>query len=123
NYSYDASGNLLRVTMPDTVAPTVYSTDPVDGAVYVPVDQTVYVTFSENVQPGDNYGNIAMKSGGTVVGITYSIASKVLIIDPAENLNYSTSYAVYIPAGAVMDTRGNALAGDYSFIFATMPVP
>ncbi|MEW6536919.1 MAG: Ig-like domain-containing protein [Candidatus Auribacterota bacterium] len=73
------------------------------------------------VQPGD--GNIAMKSGGAVVGITYSITSKVLSIDPVENLNYSISYAVYIPAGVVMDISGNALAGDYSFIFTTMPVP
>jgi YD repeat-containing protein len=119
NYTYDAAGNLLTVTTPDTVAPTVYSTDPANGAIDVPVDKTVYVTFSENIQPGPNYAGIALKIGGTVVNTTYSIAGKVLTINPVVSLNHSTAYAVYIPAGSVKDTAGNPLAADYVFTFTT----
>ncbi|MEW6574379.1 MAG: Ig-like domain-containing protein [Bacillota bacterium] len=119
NYSYDAGGNLLTVTTPDTVAPTVYSTDPLDGAANVPVDQTVYLTFSEDVQPGDNYDSIALKTGDTVVNTTYSLSGSVLTIDPVDNLNHSTAYAVYIPAGAVKDLAGNQSVSDYTFTFTT----
>ncbi|MEW6172725.1 MAG: Ig-like domain-containing protein [Bacillota bacterium] len=119
NYTYDAGGNLLTVTTPDTVGPTVYSTNPADGAIDVSVDKTVYVTFSENIQPGDNYGGIMLKAGETVIAISYDVSGQVLTIDPVSNLNHSTACAVYIPAGAVKDLAGNQLIGDYSFTFIT----
>lgn len=123
NYTYDAGGNLLTVTMPNTVAPRVYSTDPADGATGVPVGKTVYVTFSEEVQPGDNYGGIMLKAGDTVVATNYNISGSVLTIDPVNALDYSTAYAVYIPAGAVKDTAGNALAADCISTFITEAAP
>jgi len=115
NYGYDPGGNPTSVSVP----PTVYGTDPVDGAVYVPVDQNVYVTFSEDVQPGTNYAGIVMKTGGTVVGIAYSLSGSLLTIDPVDKLNSSTTYAVYIPAGAVKDLAGNSLTNEYILTFTT----
>ncbi|MDN5347682.1 MAG: hypothetical protein PWP65_1246, partial [Clostridia bacterium] len=39
------------------------------------------------------------------------------------NLSYSTTYTVVIPAGAVQDAAGNALAQDYTFNFTTEAAP
>ncbi|MEW6183577.1 MAG: Ig-like domain-containing protein [Bacillota bacterium] len=133
-YNYDRSGRLTSVsydfglkvnlsydpgTSRVTVPPYVYGAEPVNGAVYVPVDQNVYVTFSEEVEPGTDYAGIALKTNGTVVTTTYSLNSPLLTINPVENLDYSTTYAVYIPAGAVKDLSGNNLTNDYVLTFAT----
>ncbi|MEW5897885.1 MAG: S-layer homology domain-containing protein, partial [Bacillota bacterium] len=106
-------------TPPDTTPPVVVSTDPVNGATSVPVSKTITITFSENVQPGDNIGKIALKSGATVTGFACGVDGTKLIIIPESNLVTSVTYAVYIPAGAVKDMAGNPLAADYSFSFST----
>ncbi|MEW6173809.1 MAG: right-handed parallel beta-helix repeat-containing protein [Bacillota bacterium] len=133
-YNYDRSGRLTSVsydfglkvnlsydpgTSRVTVPPYVYGTDPVNGAVYVPVDQNVYITFSEDVQPGDNYTGIVMKTGGTVVTAAYSLNNSLLTINPVDNLDSSTTYAVYIPAGAVKDLSGNNSVSEYTLTFTT----
>ncbi|MEW6182338.1 MAG: Ig-like domain-containing protein [Bacillota bacterium] len=118
NYGYDPGGNPTSVTVP----PYVYGTDPVNGAVYVPVDQNVYITFSKNVQPGDNYAGIVMKTGGTVVTTAYSLSSSLLTINPVDNLDSSTTYAVYIPAGAVKDLSGNNSVSEYTLTFTTQSI-
>lgn len=102
----------------------VTATDPADGATGVAVGKTVTVTFNANVAPGDNYGGIALtKAGGDSVEIDKSISGRVLTIDPTANLAYSTEYTVTIPAGAVKDLAGNALAQEFAFSFTTRSRP
>ncbi|MEW6183312.1 MAG: Ig-like domain-containing protein [Bacillota bacterium] len=117
-YEYDANGNLRRVTKATVLC--VYRTDPADGVSNMPVDKTVYVTFSKNIRPGDSYSGICVKTGATVVDITYNISGSLLVVDPIQDLSYSTTYAVYIPAGAVKDEAENSLEQAYSFDFTTI---
>ncbi|MEW6182915.1 MAG: Ig-like domain-containing protein [Bacillota bacterium] len=104
----------------DTTAPTVSNTNPSNGAMYVPLTKTITVTFNENIQAGDNYGSITLKdSAETTVAVTKSINGAILTIDPDGNLDYSETYTVRLPAGAIEDVWGNGLAGDYTFSFTT----
>ncbi|RKO67780.1 Ig-like domain-containing protein [Desulfofundulus salinus] len=116
--------NLAIDALPDTTAPVVEAVDPDNGTTDVPVDQVVTVTFSEDVQQGDRFGQIALKdAAGNTVDCNVALSGKVLTIDPNDNLAYSTSYTVVIPAGAVADLAGNALAQDYAFSFTTEAEP
>ncbi|MEW6447411.1 MAG: Ig-like domain-containing protein [Bacillota bacterium] len=120
---YDATNGDLKYAWWDSVAPTVSSTDPSDGATYVPNSQNITVTFSENVQAGDNYNLIDLKhEDGTSIPFTKSIAGAVLTIDPQSDLSDGVTYTVYVPAGSVKDLANNSLTSDYSFSFTTPPV-
>ena len=97
--------------------PVVTVADPANGAVDVPVNKTITVTFSENVQAGSNYGQISIDNS---VVFTKSISGNKLTIKPNSDLAYHKSYKVTIPAGAVKDMNGNELAQKYEFSFMTM---
>ncbi len=108
----------------DSVPPEVEFTDPQNGQTNVPVNKTVTVTFSEDVQEGPAYGGISVKdASGDAVAVTKGVAGKVLTIKPDANLDYDATYSVVIPAGAVKDLVGNALAQEYAFSFTTQAVP
>lgn len=108
----------------DTTPPAVVSTEPADGAMDVPVDATITVTFSEEVQAGSAYENIVVKdAAGNAVAVGKSIGGKVLTIVPSAGLAYGTTYTVTVPAGAVKDAAGNALAQDFVFRFTTRAAP
>jgi len=121
-YTYDAGGNLLSMSFKDNSPPTVNSTDPANNTSSVAVDKTITVTFNETVVQGVYFSNITLKNGtnGSAVSYTPSISEKTLTIDPTSNLGYGISYVVTIPAGAVNDINGNALAADYIFSFNTV---
>ncbi|WP_243113858.1 Ig-like domain-containing protein [Desulfofundulus salinus] len=108
------------VPAPDTTPPTVEGTDPQDKASGVAVDKVITVTFSEVVQRGNSFSQIVLKdTAGNPVDCDVALTGKVLTIGPKEKLAYSTTYTVIIPAGAVADLAGNALAQDYTLSFST----
>ncbi|MHB8842377.1 MAG: S8 family serine peptidase [Candidatus Aquicultor sp.] len=120
----DAAGNVSAVYAGaytiDTNAPTVTVTDPANGATDVAVANTITLTFSENIQAGSAYDTITVENNrGRLVTINKSISGNVLVLDPTKNLATRTTYTVSVPAGAVKDAAGNALAGSYSFSFTT----
>ncbi len=125
--TYDGKTATITVTVAaatqppqDTTPPEVKSTDPASGAANVPVDKTLTVTFSEDVEAGDAYAGIAVKNAaGVAVDVNRSISGNVLNLDPKANLAYSTVYTVTIPASAVKDKAGNALAKEFVFSFTT----
>ncbi|MGC7846927.1 Ig-like domain-containing protein [Desulforudis sp. 1088] len=125
NYSYDAGGNLLSVTFADKSPPIVNSTDPVNGATGVPIDKTIVVTFNGTVVQGVYFSDITVTEStyGSAISHSASITDRTLTIDPASDLANGTHYTVTIPAGAVNDTAGNALASEYSFSFTTGDAP
>lgn len=103
---------------PDTVSPTVTSTNPADGATLVPIDQKVNATFSETM----NYSTITTGdfflswSGGRVSGTVtyfYDATNNVTIATfvPRTNLLINTLYTARITNEA-QDLSGNALAGN-----------
>jgi len=108
----------------DTTAPSVLSTDPVNNATNVPIDKVIKVTFNEDVESATNFDKIIMLDAeGATVAVTTTLTASVLTITPSDPLAYSTKYTVTIPAGAVKDTSGNALAEELSFSFTTKVVP
>lgn len=121
-YSYDIGAyefdpNFIPVP-PDTTAPVVTGTDPADGAVNVLRDKTIAVTFSENIQAGTSYYQIALVGPSSQLAVTTRIVGNVLFIDPVSRLAGRTSYQFDVPAGSITDMAGNRLAtgaGYYSF--------
>lgn len=112
------------------VPPTITSSDPSANVTGVDASESIYIFFSEDIQAGDNafYNGITLKTAtGTAVACSVSISNGVsngsyknmLIIDPANNLQYSTAYSVNIPAKAVKDMTGNPLMAGYVFNFNT----
>lgn len=110
---------VVRVWTEDLVPPTVTLTTPAAGATNVPAATPILVTFSEPVAAGAALGDIRLKSSKTVVPVTTSVDGSVLAILPGQPLAAGTSYTVSIPAGAVADSSGNALAAPYAFKFTT----
>jgi methionine-rich copper-binding protein CopC len=117
------AGNQSAIKVVDIVPdspPTVVAANPASGAADVPVGQGVSITFSEDIAAGAEYDFIRMTdSNNNPVTITRSINGSILTIDHP-GFAYSTTYTVTVPAGAVQDSAGSALAGNYSFSFTTV---
>ncbi|MGQ9533507.1 MAG: S-layer homology domain-containing protein, partial [Desulfotomaculales bacterium] len=106
------------------VRPYVSTTDPADKATGVPVDKEIKVVFSKNVNAGSDFAKITLKdASGTAVEVTARIDGNALYIKPKVALAYGTTYTVVIPAGAVKDSSGYGLSGDYTFTFTTAEQP
>jgi len=101
----------------DTKAPTIISTSPASDAVYVAPDATVNATFSEAIQAGSNFGNIAINPNPG--NVTASINGNRVNISH-DNFAYSSNYTVTIPSEAIVDSAGNPNTG-YSWNFITIP--
>ncbi|MHB8841226.1 MAG: Ig-like domain-containing protein [Candidatus Aquicultor sp.] len=107
-------------SLADLVSPTVSSTAPTNNATGIAKETSLAITFSEAVQQGTAYNSIAVKDAkNAVVSLTKNISGKVLTLDPAADLAYSSVYTVTIPAAAVKDIASNNLATQYTFSFST----
>jgi methionine-rich copper-binding protein CopC len=116
----------------DIVPPAVSSASPANGATNVAVGTTINVNLSEDTATGPNFGGITLKdsAGNTVnVAIDYYrywddwewaeiVDTRVIVIDPAVNLETGKTYIVTIPADAVRDKDGNPNV-QYSLSFST----
>ncbi|MDN5344483.1 MAG: hypothetical protein PWQ18_594 [Clostridia bacterium] len=120
NETYSEFVDISLSTGDDTTPPMVTSTTPTNGAIGVPVGQTITLNFSETVQQGSSFSGVTLKdSSNTVVDFVYNLSGSILTINPVANLSNSVAYTVYLPAGAVIDQAGNPLATSYSFSFTT----
>ena len=104
----------------DTTAPTVTSTEPVDGATDVPVTLTsITATFSELVQGVDDT-TFTVSQGDTAVEgtVAYDSQSNTATFTPSENLAFETEYIASL-SSAITDAAGNPLtATEWSFTTA-----
>ncbi|MGE5473352.1 MAG: Ig-like domain-containing protein [Ignavibacteriales bacterium] len=101
-------------TVADTAPPAVSSTLPLNNAAGVKKDSQIVITFNEALQAGNTKIDInGVNNTGIVNGSTVTVAAA---------LEYSKTYTVNVPAGAVKDTAGNANAV-YSFSFTTEAAP
>lgn len=127
NWSNDGPGvNLNTPAPPDTTPPsvTVIDTYPTVG-VDKPVGSFISVSFSEPVNQGIYFSDISLKVENTSVGINPLTLNgdTYLEIFPISILEYSKTYTVTIPAGAVQDLTGNTLESDFTFQFTTEADP
>ena len=118
----DEAGNALETAFSsvftiDTVAPTVTSVDPADGAVINDTGKVVTVTFSEDILEGTGFDDISISLNGTpLTTITKAITGNVLTLTNTASYADGT-YTVNIPVDAVVDEAGNALESSFSSLF------
>jgi hypothetical protein len=116
----------------DTVAPTVSTIAPAEGATDVAVTSNTEVTFSEDMDPSTiSTTTFTLTKQGTsqplTAQVSYDAATKRATLDPNADLDPSTTYLATVKGGAtgVKDLVGNPLAEDktWSFSTAAAPVP
>ena len=106
---------------PDSTAPTVLSTNPINGATGVAV---INVTFSEPMTESSiTTASFTVKGPGVtpVAGsVVYDAANERAIFVPTNDLAAATSFTAMIMTTA-KDRAGNALAKNYIWNFASAP--
>ncbi|QHT71576.1 Ig-like domain-containing protein [Rhodocytophaga rosea] len=100
-------------TTEDITAPTLTAYTPANNATEVAVNESLELTFDENVQAGT--GNIIINQGETsqtiaVTDAAVTIADNVVSINPADFPNGAT-ITISIPSDIFTDESGNAFAG------------
>lgn len=102
------------------VCPVVLSTIPANGALGVPFNQVISVTFNEAVNPSTINAStfIVKKADGTAVTGNVSYSGTTATFTPTSLLSANTTYTGRITTG-VKDTNGNALQTDYVWTFST----
>ena len=105
--------------------PTVISTNPLNGAINVFINQKITATFSETmnsatvIAPGTFTVAVAGVGGAAVPGtVTYVAATNTATFAPTANLLPSTQYTATINTSAY-SAAGNALASNYVWSFTT----
>lgn len=104
--------------------PTVISTNPLNGATNVPINQKIIATFSEAMNPvtimATGTFSVAVAGGGAAVPgtVTYVAATNTATFAPTANLLPSTQYTATITTAA-QSAAGNALATNFVWSFTT----
>jgi uncharacterized repeat protein (TIGR02543 family) len=99
--------------------PTVNSTDPVDLATAVALNQKVAATFSKTMDASTiTTATFTLKQGTTSVSGFVSYSGTIAIFTPAGNLLASTVYTATITTGS-KDLTGTALVSNYIWTFTT----
>ncbi len=115
NYVWTFTSGAAIVVTP----PTVNSTDPVDLATAVALNQKVAATFSKTMDASTiTTATFTLKQGTTSVSGFVSYSGTTATFAPASNLLASTTYTATITTGS-KDLSGNALAANYVWTFTT----
>jgi len=115
NYVWSFTTGTAAVVTP----PTVSSTDPINAATGVPLNQKIAVTFSEALNASTvTTSTFTLMQGTTPVSGFVSYSGTTATFAPSSNLASSTVYNVTITTG-VKDLLGNALANNYVWNFTT----
>jgi hypothetical protein len=86
----------------------VNGTKPVQGAVNVPINDPIDVSFNNNISKGLNFSSITLKDNqNKVIPMTTNVVDNKLHLTPSTNLSFNTQYTVTIPAGALKNLSGN----------------
>jgi hypothetical protein len=106
---------------PDTTNPDVNSTNPLAGAVNVPLNRTLTATFNEVMDPA--YINtttftLVTSIGGVPIAGTVSYLGTTASFNPTNDLNISSEYNATITTG-VKDLAGNAMLVNEEWTFTT----
>jgi methionine-rich copper-binding protein CopC len=104
---------------PDTTAPTVISTTPVDTSTNVPINSQVTATFSEALNPATiTNTTFTLQRGGISVTGLVSYVGGTATFAPAAALITNTLYTAIVTTG-VTDLASNALAANFVWSFTT----
>src|SRR5205823_5822885 len=103
----------------NTMAPTVTSTDPANGATGVALNKKIVAIFSEAMDPLTvTTVTFILQRGAVPVTGTVTYIGFAATFSPLLNLATSTRYTATITTGA-KDLAGNAMAFSYVWTFTT----
>lgn len=101
------------------VCPVVSSTNPINGAFGVPLNQVVTAVFNEEMNPATiNQSSFIVSASGTPVAGTVTYSGSTATFTPSSRLGTNTLYTGTIKT-LVKDVDGNALQTDYVWTFTT----
>jgi Bacterial Ig-like domain len=120
-------GSISFSTVPDTVAPSVFTTSPNDLKVNVPLATPIEIRFDDEM---DETSTLAAVSSSPDVGCTWSLSlQKDALECGSANLQGNTTYTITV-AETAKDTSGKNLVGagacrgtppcSYEFMFSTI---
>jgi len=113
------SWNFATGSAPDTTPPTVSSTSPAKGVIWVSVSTAIRATFSEALDPATiTTATFAVRAGSTYIKGTVSYSGTTATFTPSSSLAYRTTYTATIGTG-VRDLAGNAMQSSYAWSFTT----
>jgi len=105
--------------LPDTIAPTVNSTNPASDATDVAINQKITVTFSEAMKHSTiNKNTFTLTQGTKRVPGKVTYAGVTATFKSAKKLATNTQYTATITTKA-KDRAGNKLASNYIWSFTT----
>src|SRR5215212_3347982 len=130
NVSKNYLHNIMDLSDADTVAPTVGSVAPAEGATNVAGAANIEATFSEAMDPATLISStftltkqgVSQPVGATV---SYDQANKKATLNPTADLDPGSTYTATVKGGSggVKDLAGNPLAQDKTWSFTTAPLP
>ena len=128
----DLAGNSLQVNKtwifttgnaPDIIAPTVSLLTPINGAIRVPINSKISVTFSEPMDPLTiTNTTILLNKGAISIPGTVIYAVVTAVFTPTSLLNFSTKYTVNVTTD-VKDLAGNSKVISKVWYFTTDAIP
>jgi hypothetical protein len=134
NYWVDVvfSASATNTTPPatDTIAPTVSSTSPSDGAT-ASTGTSITATFSEAIDPATiNTNTFVLQDATNAIvpaTVTYDAATRTATLQPSNVLTAGSTYRATVLGGttqvSVKDLAGNALATNLTWSFTTVTAP
>ncbi len=108
---------------PDPTPPVVLTTDPVNGALSVPLNTSLTFTFSKQMQASTfNDSTVSVVSNYVAVTGTFTCTDSVVVFKPDQNLSPNTQYTVTI-SSMVTDIYGIPMSNNASIVFSTAALP
>jgi large repetitive protein len=112
------------VVSEDITAPVISNVTPTGGAINLPANQTITITFSEPIQAGAAYDKIkVITPSGQAKVISKTINGNTLTITTAYSYSYGDTYKLVVPVGSVIDLAGNNLTTGYNSNFTIGVTP
>lgn len=115
----NTAGNDTNATY---VPPEIISATIADGAINVPVDSSLAVTFSKAMLSASiNAVSLHLNSG--TGSVEYNAGTRTATFTPSAPLSANVTYTFYVEAGlnGVVDEEGHPMAGAWSITFTTVP--
>ena len=116
-----ANNQTVNVSQNINTQLSVVSADPVNGAVNVPGNKVVTITFNNPIEAGSAYNSIVMMNtnANSQKPITTSISGNTLTITPTYNWLTGATYTLTIPINCIADLAGNGLTTGYTTSFTS----
>lgn len=121
DYAGFVTNNAWRFTSIDNIAPTLFSTSPINNATAFPGANNLEMTFSENMRKGttgtivirrvDNNSTVALFDMAGASASRVTIAGSIVTINPTNDLPFNTDLYVEVSNDALEDLAGNKFAG------------